>query len=105
MATYWISFRLSVDSVGGRTYEERWDALNTAITNAATSTNYWCKTSSFYVFASEYSIIELGRRFKATIAPSVDVFLMRQIDSASAVICGNNDDADIFTLMPYLSKI
>jgi hypothetical protein len=105
MSTYWISFRLGDIAVGGKSYSDRWDALNAAVVAASVGTNYWSKTSSFFVFVSDYSIGQLGARFKAVISPAHDLFLMRSLDTKSAVVCGKNDDADIFTLMPYLEKI
>ena len=60
---------------------------------------------SFIVFDSISSIDGLAYKFKATIAPSKDLFLLRVMDSRSARICGRITDQTIFMVMPYVEVI
>lgn len=102
MATYWITFRISYESVGGKSYDDRYDAFTSAV--VANASSHWAQTTSFYVIESTSSIDALTAILKREFAPSKDLFLIRQIDAKSAKICGQNDDNDIFTLMPYLER-
>jgi hypothetical protein len=102
MAAYWLTFRIHEASIGGRTYERRYEDLNEAV---RTSCSKWWKTpTSFIAFESASTIDALAKKFAGAIAPSQDLFLIRMMDTQSAAICGKNDDTDIFTLMPYLVK-
>ena len=102
MAAYWITFRIAYESAGGRSYDDRYEAFTSAV--VASASNYWAQTTSFYVIESSSSIDALTATLKREFAPSKDLFLIRQVDTKSARICGQNDDNDIFTLMPYLER-
>ncbi len=104
MAVFWITFRISEKTVSGRSYETRYTDLVEAIQTSAAGTKYWQEPTSFLAFESIHPIETLAARFKAKIAPSYDLFLLRQMDVKDAMICGQFDDQDIFTLMPYLKK-
>jgi hypothetical protein len=103
MATYWMSFRLNDDRAHRPTYEQRYEALVNEID--ASVSRYWAQTSSFFVFESSAAMAPLAAKFKAAISPQIDLFIMREMDTKNAVICGHNNDADIFVLMPYLKKV
>lgn len=97
MAACWISFRIAKKTVGGKTYEQRYEALEKAVLGIADS--YWKETTSLIVFETETDFDTAARKFKAAIAPSADLFLMRKMEAKKAVICGHNEDDDIFDLM------
>jgi hypothetical protein len=103
MSTYWVTFRLAYENVGGKSYEERYKALTDTI--VASSTKYWPEPTSFYALESAIDIDVLAGKLKAKIAPTKDVVLIRYMDHKEARICGTVNDADIFTLMPYLKKV
>lgn len=85
---YWLSFRIENLPVSGRTYQQRYDALEAAV--AADSVDMWKETTSFIVFESnEEDIDVLALSFKAAIAPSHDYFLFRRMDSSTARFCGS----------------
>lgn len=97
MAVCWISFRISEKTVGGKTYDDRYDALEKAVKDI--SSNYWKETTSFIVFETDTGFNTAARSFKAAIAPTVDLFLVRRMEAKKAIICGANDDDNIFDLM------
>jgi hypothetical protein len=103
MAVYWITFRISENTVNGRSYEDRYRALQEAVTRRATQ--FWDQPTSFLVFSSLAEIGTLASEFKRAIAPSHDLFLIREMDTKSAILCGNNQDRDIFGMMPYLKTM
>jgi hypothetical protein len=99
MTTYWLSFRLHENS----TYEERYAALENIV--LSNSSMYWKETTSFIVFSSNISIQSVAASIKRVINPKIDLFLIRILDTKSAIICGNNQDQDIYKLIPYLITI
>jgi phage tail sheath gpL-like len=99
MAVYWISYRLNADP--GRT--ERQYALIKAI--HAYKKRYWDRTESFVIFETMHTIEFLTEVFKDQINLRTDLFLLRDLDAPSAVLCGANTDPDIMTLMPYCRHI
>lgn len=103
MATYWITFRLADRTVGNRTYDARLKDLQEAVRLRASK--WWLKPTSFIAFESADDIGTLAAACREAIAPTHDLFLIRAMDKMSAIICGNNDDGDIFVLMPYLKKL
>lgn len=103
MTTFWLTFRISDKTVDSKTYDDRYQDLTNSI-KSNVSSKYWEQTTSFYVFDSDQTIDQLANTFKKLISISDDLFLIRELGRASAYICGKNDDADIYTLIPYLKK-
>ena len=103
MTSYWITFRIANRTVNGKTYDARYEALREAI--RLRSSKWWLKPTSYIAFASQDEIDVLAKACKAAIAPEYDMFLMRKMDEKNAIICGANDDRDIYDLMPYLESI
>lgn len=103
MAVCWISFRIAKKTVGGKTYDQRYDALEKAVLDI--SSVYWKETTSFIIFETDTGFDSAAKTFKSKIAPSEDLFIMRKMDAKKAVICGNNDDDDIFEMMDYLETV
>jgi hypothetical protein len=103
MSIYWITFRIHYETIGGRSYEKRYDSLVAEIRGSATT--YWEEPTSFFALESSHDIDSLAAAFKQQIAPSHDMFLMRDMDHKDARICGAVHDQNIFKLMPYLRKV
>lgn len=102
MAKYWLSFRIADREAGGRTYNERYDDFKNAV--EALATTYWNETTSFYVFESQFGLIDLTRALQSQIHEDYDLFIIRELDRKAGMICGDYSDPSIFTLMPYLQK-
>jgi hypothetical protein len=103
MAIYWITFHIEDEVVRNKNWNDRYNALIAAIDR--NSTRWWFETTSFIAFESISSIDGLAYKFKAAIAPSKDLFLLRLMDSRSARICGRFTDQTIFKVMPYLEVV
>jgi len=101
MTIYWITFHVEDEIVGGKNWNDRYNALIAAIDR--NSSRWWYETTSFIVFDSISSIDGLAYKFKATIAPFL--FLLRVMDSRSARVCGRITDQTIFMVTPYLEVI
>ena len=103
METFWISFRISEKTASGKTYEDRYKALEETVSGMMSE--YWKDTTSFIIFKSSSTIDTIAAECKKAIAPSVDLFLIRMLDTKSARICGKIEDNDILELMDYVKKI
>jgi len=103
MAVYWLTFRISDEIIGGRDWDDRYKALMKEVYDRS-GDDWWVDPTSFAVFDCNSSISTLASAFKAAIAPSKDLVLLRRMDEKAARIIGKTDDDDIFQLMPYLKK-
>lgn len=103
MTACWISFRIAKKTVAGKTYDQRYEALEKAVLEIAD--NHWKETTSFIVFETTVAFDTAARTFRSKIAPEHDLFLLRRMDNKKATICGDNEDEDIFDLIPYLKTI
>lgn len=102
MATYWITFRIEYEEVGGKSYQQRYDAFIDKLD--ALSTKWWPETTSFVAFESSYGIDALTAALKASIMPSKDLFLIRAMDNKEARVVGANSNPNIHEMMDYLKK-
>src|SRR5690349_14436287 len=102
MSTYWVTFRIHDQTIGGRTYEKRYSDFVDAVRNQATM--WWTKPTSFICFASNNDIDAICSSIKGQLAPAYDLFLIGMPDYKSARIWGANDDDDIYKLIPFLKK-
>ncbi|WP_031371875.1 hypothetical protein [Lysobacter antibioticus] len=103
MATFWLSFRIAYETVGGKTYETRYNDFTNTL--AGLRTKYWEETSSFMIFESAFSIDQIATKAKAAFAPSTDIFVIRDLNRQTARACGNIKDQDLFVLAPYAKKV
>lgn len=102
MATYFVSFTIEDETINGRDYNERWNAMYDAIRSMANS--YWEETTSFVAFETEQSIGSITTAVKDALEPAIDTALIRSMDAKDARIIGLVADEDIFKIMPYLKR-
>ena len=100
MSIYEISFRLEDGEVNGRSYEERYEALQSAILDG--TIKFWDQTDSFFLIETQRPIDMIAKTCKLAIEPSTDLVLVRELAGTATRISGNNRDPDIFKLMPYV---
>lgn len=103
MAVHWLTFRIDTRTIGNRTYDNRRTALYQAV--ADNTSKWWIEPTSFLAFESSNDIRTIASACKAAIAPAYDVFLIREMDAKSALICGKVEESAIFELMPYLKVL
>jgi len=103
VTTYWLTFRLSARSVNYITYDDRRQALLAAVERH--STDRWEEPTSFLAFRSGSTIEAISKACKLAIAPSWDMFLIREMDRQNARIGGLVLDRKIFQMMPYLKAV
>ena len=71
MTVYWITFRISEQTISGRTYEDRYTQLTETI--RINCTQWWVETTSFLAFESAAAMTPLVAECKKAIAPSHDL--------------------------------
>lgn len=106
MPVFWISFTIDRKTIGGRTYDERWQAVyDVADAFKVPNSDLWAQTTSFIVFRSGKGLRPLAATLKASIAPTHDLVLVGVMTAAAAIIIGDKADPAIKKLMPYLIKL
>jgi len=103
LTIYWITFRIEDEVVGGKSWDDRHNALVATIDR--NSIRWWRETTSFIAFESTSSIDGLAYKFKAAIAPSTDLFLIGEMGAKPARICGRFTDRSIFEFMLDLGVV
>lgn len=103
MSTVWLTFRLDARKIGSRNYDERREALYEAIAKHASK--WWLDPTSFVVFESSDHVETIAASCERAIAPTYDMFLIREMDTKTAVICGKVKNKEIFDLIPYLKEL
>ncbi|WP_042776614.1 hypothetical protein [Sinorhizobium fredii] len=98
MQTFWITFRLKDNA----TYTQRYDDLVETVRTSASK--WWVEPSSFLVFASSETIDTIAARVKKVINTADDLVVIGMSDYKSARLVGNNEDADIFDLIPFMKR-
>ncbi len=103
MKTFWVTFRIGDSIAGGRTYEQCYDAFTSAI--AKYTDDYWDDPTSFAMFSTTGTIAQIALDCRPAISPTYDMFLIGELDKASAIVCGLGVDDAVFRLMPYAKHI
>lgn len=73
----WSTFRISPDT----NYNSRYAAMVKAFEEVGT--NFWTEQTSFFAFDTKYTIDAVALHVKKAIDASVDLIIIRQIDSAN----------------------
>lgn len=102
MATYWITFRISSETAGGRTYQDRYAALIEAIKPHAVK--WWFEPTSFWIIRSASDRASVARSVKAVIALDKDLVLIGSMETQGAVLIGTASEKDLLDLVPNLTR-
>lgn len=105
MATYWISFRIGVETTGKGTWQQRYNAFTDELGELSRSS--WDETTSFLVFSSGYNIAQIGTQLRQHLSRKHDVFLIRELERKSARVYGTftDDYNGLYDLMDYVIDI
>lgn len=98
MADHWLTFRLADD----RTYQDRYDALITAVNKAGTG--FWDGPTSFIAIRTPDDIDALGRKLKTAIDPQKDLIVIRQIGKDNTRYAGDPGDG-FLAFFPNAKKL
>lgn len=100
MGVFCLSFHLNDDGAG----QQRKFALMRAVQSV--QRRYWDRTDNFVIFETAHTLDFLGSRFKTEIDAKLDLLLLFDVGgSGDAVICGNNTDRDVFSMLPQCRQI
>ena len=75
-----------------------------AIDNLATGP-VWQDPPCFALFQSSALPTEVAEFCEGAIVKSHDMFLVYEIDTDTALICGHPRDEDVFKVLPYVRKL
>lgn len=93
MNTYFISFRISDQSAGGKTYDERRDLLIAAARRA--EAGFWDGTTSFFIAQSNMSTFDFAASLASGLAKSVDMLVVFDPSDMSLAHFGAVSEPDI----------
>jgi hypothetical protein len=97
---YWVSYRIHEDC----TYTARYSAFIASL-DSVSDKQWENDTTSFHIIESKDSIKSIAASLKKALNESTDNFLIRKMDSKSAIYFGSN--VEFFALkkfMDYVSK-
>ncbi|MCT2557533.1 hypothetical protein N0B51_00915 [Tsuneonella sp. YG55] len=93
---YWLTFRLEKNG----SWQRRYDALKSTISDCTTGGKWWVEPTSFILFRSEVAIGDIAALISDAIDTNTDVALLAMTDYKSARVIGTVRDADLFSLWP-----
>ena len=103
MAVHWITFRLHESTIGGRSYQTRYDALLKAVDKHRQG-YWWFEPTSFWLVDSGSTKAQIATSVKAAIATSHDLVLIGSMDTLGAHLVGNAEElATLKSLVPNLT--
>ena len=101
MSVHWITFRIDSKTVGGRSYEQRYQALVDAVNEHATDA--WDEPTSFWLIESSASRSTIVASIKRAIATSTDLVMVGSMETTGATLIGSAEKlAALKRLVPKL---
>lgn len=102
MATFWITFRLENETVGGRTYSQRYEALIEAV-KAHKASTWWYEPTSFWLIDSNSTRAQIAASIKAAISSTHDLAVIGSMETTGATLVGKAKElANLKKLVPTL---
>jgi hypothetical protein len=98
MSVYVVSFRIADEQSVYGSYSERWQSVNDAIKGKAVGSNYWARTTSFFVLESnEQSSSDLATAINngSKLDTGKDTLLVVNLSQKGYRLLGVNTDPDL----------
>jgi len=104
MSNYFVSFRIADKSVGGKSYQDRYEAL---VANVHSSgMGYWEETTSFFIVESNLNTTDIATKGAKALSASDDMLLVFDPEDMSACYFGAFKHADVLrSFFPKLKKV
>lgn len=93
MATYCVSFRIANQTVGGETYQDRYDRLISNVHDGCDG--FWAETTSFILVGSDLDTVSFATKASAGLSARHDTVLVFDPDDMSAAVFGKIERLDI----------
>lgn len=103
MATIWLTFRVAQGTIGGRSDDERREAIYQAVREVAART-WWIEPTSFILFDSEVAVEAIAQHVREAVAEDDDIVLIRNAEHKTARVIGPAEP-DLWKLMPYVERV
>lgn len=100
MAVFWLTFRIKKDAG----YEQRYEALKTAVNAVKEGTRWWAEPTSFILFKSQFTIDQVAARIKGALNTASDMALIGMPEVKDARVVGKLEDEDLFEFMPFTKR-
>lgn len=102
MSTYCITFRIADKTVGGKTYDDRYQQL---VDNIYSDSGYWDETTSFMLVSSALSTPAFAARACKGLSAQDDIVVVFDPSDMSASYFGPVKHADVLSsFFPGLKK-
>lgn len=104
MSNYVVTFRLADKTVGGKTWNERYERLEKNL--RAVDQGFWKETTSFYLVESDEDTYTFGRRIVKGLSAAEDMLFAFDPADMSACYFGDVKYADVLlSFFPNALKI
>jgi hypothetical protein len=104
MSTYVVTFRIADRTVGGKSYQDRYDALIENLT--ANHDGIWFDTTSFYLVGSHEDARTFAERIVHGLSPQYDMLFTFDPDDMSACYLGSVAALDVLkSFFPNSEKV
>jgi hypothetical protein len=104
MSHYAVTFRIEYETVGGKSYQERYDSL---INNLqAKRMGQWNEPTSFWMVESDETTYDFTRRIAKGLSPEKDMVFAFDPEDMSAGYFGNVEAVNVLTsFFPSARKV
>lgn len=105
--TLTVSFEIAWSEAGDKDYRRIYDALNAAIQEGLSGSDYWLETTSYYVVRTTESASELLVRVwnASGMRSKKDRILVLDANVKTGAAFGHFTDETVFKLLPFLSRL
>lgn len=102
MSVYELSFKIKDIPIEGKSATRRrgelYAMIDAMVIPNGDSSLIWKDTTSLAVFRSGRGIGEIAEKLKSVISQHHDLFLIKEFDTKSAIICGDVENSCIFDM-------
>ena len=103
MATYCVTFRIKNATVGGKTYQDRYNSI---IENANEGSGFWDEPTSFMLISSESNTVTFSKKVVAGLSRENDMAFIFDPDDMSACYFGDVEREDVLlSFFPNAKKL
>lgn len=95
MSNYVVTFRIANKTLGGRTYQDRYNDLDKELRARAKTDGIWYDTTSFFLVGSSENTYEFGERLSRGLNSEHDMVFTFDPSDMSACYFGNIEAPDV----------
>lgn len=105
MTVHWITFRIADKTVGGKSYDERYDALIEAIKGHRLPGHWWHDPTSFWLVSSNSTRMQIAASVKKAISISTDLVVIGSVEHTGVSLVGKAENLETLKkIVPGLTE-